>query len=120
WKRIAVRRDEPDAYLEQTVSYRAPRAAAAALRGFGLGVRADLAGDELTAASRDESLNRLALNLAVEVADGRRGIGEAREFYAETVRFGASGRASPYLEGLLFRPYRPAAQDRRRRGIGYP
>jgi hypothetical protein len=119
WKRIAVHGDSLDGYLEQTVGYGAPYSAPAALAGFGYGVRVDPDANELTAAGDAEPLNLLALNLAAEVADGRRTAGEARAFYAKTVRLAASGRSSPYLEGLLFTPYRAAQEDTRRRGIGY-
>ena len=119
WKRIVVRGDASDAYLEQTVSYAAPREALASLREFGRGVRVNLEANELTAASSDESLNRLALNLAVQIAVGKRSVADARDFYAKTTRLSTAGKSSPYLTGLLFAPYRAAEVDRRRRGVGY-
>lgn len=119
WKRIVVRGHAPEGWLEQTVSYGVPAAAVAPLEEFGHGVRADLARDELTASSGDESLNRLALNLAAEIADGRRGAKDARDFYARTARLAAGGKSSSYLSKLLFTPYRPPREDPRRRGVGY-
>jgi hypothetical protein len=119
WKRITVHGDASEGFLEQAVSYRAARADIAPLNAFGHGVRLNAADDELAAASGDESLNRLALNLANEIAVGRRGPEEAREFYAKTLRLSAAGKSSPYLTGILFEPFRAAREDPRRRGIGY-
>lgn len=119
WKRIVVRGHAPNGCLEQTVSYGVPAAAVVPLLEFGHGVSLDLADDELTASSDDESLNRLALNLAVEIAGGRRDSREAREFYAKTARLSAAGKSSSYLSKILFAPYVPPREDRRRRGVGY-
>lgn len=119
WKRIVVHGYAPEGYLEQTVGYSVPRSAVAALNEFGHGVRVDLADDELSAASGDESLNRLALNLAVQIAVGKRSAADAREFYAKTVRLAAAGKSSPYLAEILFAPYEAAPTDPRRRGVGY-
>ena len=119
WKRIVVHGRAPEGWLEQTVSYGVPASAIAPLGEFGRGVRVDLMRDELTASSGDEALNRLALNLAVEIVDGRRGAAEARDFYDKTARLASSGKSSSYLAKLLFTPYRPLREDPRRRGVGY-
>lgn len=119
WKRIVVRDGASGRFLEQTVAYWVPLSAIAPLSQFGRGVRADFAADELTAASDDEALNRLALNTAHDIASGRRGAKDAAEFYDRTARLAASGKGSVYLTNLLFKPYAAAPGNRRRRGIGY-
>lgn len=110
WKRIVVHGDSPDSYLEQTVGYQAAPEALARLREFDRGVRLDLAKEELSATSSQEWMNYLALNLADEVAQGKRRPDQAREFRLSTVRLAVSGKSSPYLEGLRFKPYSPASE----------
>jgi len=59
---------------------------------------------ELAARSDSLESNLLLLNLADDVAQGRRDLAEAKAYMATTVRASASGRSSPYLERLMFRP----------------
>ncbi|MDD5303928.1 MAG: hypothetical protein PHS14_12580 [Elusimicrobia bacterium] len=110
WKRISIQGDTPYQYLEQAVGYRARPEEAARLIDFDHGVRYDAPNEELSASSNHESLNYLALNLADEVAAGKRSSRKARDFYASTARLSASGKSSPYLQGLLFNPYRRMSQ----------
>lgn len=110
WKRIVVRGHSPDSYLEQTVGYQAPPEARARLSEFGHGIRFDAANEELTATSSQESMNILALNLADEVAAGKRSPDQARDFHLSTTKLAVSGKSSPYLEGFRFKPYRPAPE----------
>lgn len=122
WKRITVHGDSPDTFLEQTVGYWVPPDAAPALREFGHGLRFDAAKEELSATSGDEALNYLALNLANEIASAKRSAAEAGDIYERTAKLAASGKSSPYLDGLLFTPYRPVPQERWEtwsREIGY-
>lgn len=119
WKRIAVHRDSRDRYLEQTVDYRVPYMAVIPLFEFGHAVRADVANKELSVSSDSEPLNRLALNLADEIATGKRTAGDAASVYAATARLAAAGKSSPYTEGLLFPPKRTRPEDAWRRVIGY-
>lgn len=119
WKRIVVKGDSPDKYLEQAVSYRIPYMAILPLFEFGHGVRADTANNELSVSSDDETLNHLALNLADDIASGKRTAREAQKVYAETARFAAAGKSSPYTEALRFAPHRAMPEDAWRRVIGY-
>ena len=119
WKRITVRGDEPLSYLEQTVGYHVPFEAVERLVEFDHGLRFDRVHSELTAASNDEALNFLALNLANEVSAGKRGPGDAGDFYVKTARLAAAGKSSPYLEKLMFDPYRPLPDLPWDREIGY-
>jgi hypothetical protein len=54
------------------------------------------------ARSHSEALNRLSLNLADDVAAGRRSPQDADRFFLRTVRLRAAGKSSPYLDQLLF------------------
>lgn len=108
WKRITIRGEEHAGYLEQAVGYRVPAAAALPLLEFDHGVRFDRINDELSVRGDAEALNILALNMADEVASDRRGPRDAGDLYDRTARLAASGKSSPYLEGLRFEPYRPA------------
>jgi hypothetical protein len=119
WKRITVHGDSPDKYLENTVGYLAKPAAVAALREFGQDIRLDLVQEEISARSNAEALNYLALNLADDVASGKRSPKQARSFYLRTIKLAASGKSSPYMERLLFEPHRFVPQERMPNLIGY-
>lgn len=119
WKRISVHGGSPDKYLEHTVGYQARPAAAALLREFGQDIRIDLLNEEMSARSNAEALNILALNVAHEVASGKRSPKEARNFYSATVKLAAAGKSSPYLDYLRFEPYRFVPQERMPSLIGY-
>jgi hypothetical protein len=107
WKRVRVDAEDPQSPLEQTVGYLVLPEAEHALTAFGKGVSFEASRDELTARSEDESLNILALNLAHEVAERRRSVESAREFYDRTAARMDAGKDSRYLQKLLFRPYQP-------------
>ena len=117
WKRITVRGEAHEGYLEQTVGYRPRPEAISSLRAFDHGVRLDPAREELTAASNLESLNYLALNMANEVALGKRTARNAQEFFVKTAKLASSGKSSAYLEKLQFEPYLRSPQ--RSREIGF-
>ena len=119
WKRIAVHGDAPLGYLEQTVGYQVPAAAAAPLRRFDHGLRFSLDDKELSATSNSEALNILSLNLADELVAGKRAPEETGEFYVRTARLAAAGKSSPYLEKLRFEPYSPLPARPWDREIGY-
>lgn len=119
FKRVTVHGDSPENYLETAVGYQAKEGAEARLRAFGEGVRIDRIREEISARGNSEALNLLALNLANEVASGGRSPADAREYYRRTVRLAASGKASPYMEKLLFEPYRFVPQERVPNLIGY-
>ena len=104
WKRIAIHGRSAGDFLEQAVGYRPRPAAAAAIQEFGEGVSVDLVREELSARSSSEALNFLALNLADDVAKGKRTPREAREVYLRTTKLAAAGKSSPYLDKLLFAP----------------
>jgi len=119
WKRIVIRGDAPDSFLEQTVAYWVPPEAGASLREFAHGIQFDYAAEELSARSSEEAMNFLALNLADEIASGRRDVAEARRFYTRTAELSLAGKSSPFMEKLRFGPDRPMPREVWRRGIEY-
>jgi hypothetical protein len=117
WKRVVVYRSvggtalDPGV-LEETVDYAAPSAKWPDLAGFDHGVVYDPLGRELSARSASEESNFLALNLADEIVRDQRTPEDAMRFFDQTVALGYSGKSSPYLQGLLFRPASPRAEPR--------
>lgn len=121
FKRIVVRRDGATRhapvvhtqYLEQTVSYRVPPEKFSALAEFDGGLLADRARGELTARSDREELNFLVLNLADEVARGKRTPASAKSEAVKVMAMTASGKSSAMTSGLLFPLTRANAGDPR-------
>lgn len=107
WKRIVIWNPAAferaaDQYLEQTVAYAAPEDRRQALEEFNDKARVIEEGAALTACSNAEALNFLAINLAEEIGQGVREPEPARLFYERSVALAASGKNSPYMQGLLF------------------
>jgi hypothetical protein len=97
-------------YLTQTISYRVPADKVDELFEYDGSVWAHRTRGELSAQCDVEAMNFLALNLAHDVASGRRSVADARAFYARTaMEFKQGNRASPYVTGLMFRSSSNAA-----------
>jgi hypothetical protein len=122
WKRSVVYRtalhrlfgaQEKD-YLEQSVDYRVSDDKVADLKRFDKRVHFDQITGELSARSESEPLNFLALNLAEEIAVGKRGVEDAREVYRKEKEFYEAGKSSPYLNGFMLskETEAPAAPER--------
>ena len=107
WKRISVS-DTPAGFLEHAVSYRIPQEKLAELRRFGRGLSVDAQNDEISARGESEEGNLLCLNLANDIALGKKTAAQAGEFYRLTIRESMSGKSSPYMERLLFKAEMPA------------
>src|SRR5262249_36521961 len=100
WLHYVGKRDTD--YLEQTAADRIPSGKIADLKRFDRRIEVDPVHGLLTARSESEALNFLTLNLAEEIARGRRSVEDAREAYARIERLSKSGKSSAYAEGLLF------------------
>jgi hypothetical protein len=101
-------------YLTQTVSYRVPGDKVDDLFEYDGSVWVHRTRGELSAQCDMEALNLLALNLAHDVATGRRTVADARAFYAKTaMEFKQGNRSSPYLTGLMFSTQSSAADPDR-------
>jgi hypothetical protein len=110
WKNIVVQ-NLPQPPLQQIVTYRIPADKIGALRKFIHGPLVYPDENELVARDDSEDINRLSLNLADDIAAGRRSPEDAEQFFLRTVRLRAAGKSSPYTERLLFEeppvPVRP-------------
>ncbi|MFC0677159.1 hypothetical protein ACFFGH_04725 [Lysobacter korlensis] len=110
WKRTAVYREAvPHQFpmphmdvLQQWTDYKAPPSKYDELAMFdGSVVLARTAG-EISARCDKEPANILALNLADEVASGKRSVEEARKMYGEQIKALMEGKPAPYTEKLMF------------------
>ncbi len=104
WKRISVEKSGGTEALVQTVRYVVPREMVGPIGEFGRGVHFDAFSNELIAKGDDEALNILALNIANEIAVGRKTVAEGADFYDKTAALRDAGKSSMYTEGLLFDP----------------
>lgn len=91
-------------WLEQTVSYLAPVQAVDDIHAFDERVEVNRRAAQMSSRSPDEPTNILLLNLAQEVASGRRDVRSARELAARTEALAKEGKTSVYTQRLLFRP----------------
>jgi hypothetical protein len=115
WIRTVVYRDETDHlfpvkhtdFLEQTVAYKVPVDKIGELAKFDGSILVDRTKGELSARCDKETNNTLALNLAVEIANGKRSAASAREFMTKAVQASANGKSSPYFDALRFSSQAP-------------
>jgi len=102
WKRIVVSALGLDP-LEEVIDYKVPADRLQELARFTHGLRLYPGQGEVAACGDQESLNYLALNLADDIAAGRRTAAQANSFFLSAVELAVAGKSSPYLEGLLFK-----------------
>ena len=103
WDNTTVRRSaDLGESIQQSVHYPVTLAELSRVRGLGARIEYDSSSGELSSTSDSEGLNFLALNLADEVASGKRSPGEARSFYRRTRELAQAGKSSPYTSGFLF------------------
>ena len=129
WKRTVVHGYEvphhfpqPHAdVLEQTIDYKVPVDRFDELARYDGSVVAKRTGGELTAKCGTEEMNILALNVAHEVATGKRAVEDARRHFTQTASAFQAGTSSPYVDSLMFQPQqntrdmdRPMAGDPQR------
>ncbi|MFZ6013759.1 MAG: hypothetical protein ACOYXT_25695 [Bacteroidota bacterium] len=110
WKKIIIYKEEWDHkfpkahkdFVEQYIDYKAPVEKYDDIAKYDGSVTVIRTPGEMAARCDKEEMNFLALNLANEVATGKRTVDDAREFYAKTAMEFMSGNSSPYIEKLLF------------------
>jgi len=110
WKKTAVYRVPPGGSvlgegagrLEQNVAYRVPEGKRAELLKFDDELGVDDKTGWITVLSNSENENFLAVNLADEIARGKRTAKEAADFKLQLRRLQDAGKSSPYLDRLLF------------------
>jgi hypothetical protein len=110
WKRIVVS-DSAAGFLEHAVSYRIPPDKLPELLRFKRGLVVDPQSGELAARGESEEDNLLCLNLANDIALGKRSAVEADEFYSATIQKTGAGKSSVYMERLLFAVTLPAEAE---------
>jgi hypothetical protein len=94
--------------LYQCINYRLPESAFDDLARFDGSVIAERTRGTLGARCDDEEANFLAVNLAYDVATGKKTVGQARSFYADAVTANQMGNTttvqSRYLREFVFDP----------------
>jgi hypothetical protein len=119
WKRTMVYRDEvphnfPKPHtdvLEQFVEYRVPVDKYAEIAAFDGSVIPERTKGEVSARCDMEPMNILALNLMHDIVTGRRGVEDARRFYADAATAFMMSRPSPYAEKLNFDTHQDGTAD---------
>lgn len=102
WPRIFGPRSRD--WLEQTVSYLVPAKAVGELQLFDDRIEINRRDAQMSSRSPDEPTNTLLLNLAYEIAEGKRDVRSARELAARVQALAKEGKTSVYRERLLFPP----------------
>ena len=110
WKRTVLYREEVQHnfpvkhtdVLEQFIDYKVPITKFNDLAAYDGSVIAERTKGEISARCDNEHMNFLAVNLANDVALGKKTVQNAREFYAKTAMEFQLGTTSPYTEKLMF------------------
>jgi hypothetical protein len=98
-------------FLTQTIDYQVPTSMYGMIAEFDGSVIPDRTRGELSARCDSEAANVLGLNMAHEIATGKRTVEEARKISTEhTVAYNL-GRKAPYAEELLFEVPRGGTED---------
>lgn len=98
--------------LEQAIAYRVPIDRYDDLARYDGSVIAERTKGELSARCDKEGANFLAINLAHDVATGRRTVEQARSYYAAAMqRFMSSNQMDPYMQRLQFQAAGSGAGD---------
>ena len=112
WKRTIVYAQEvphhfpmphPDV-LEQFIDYRMPPEMFDEIAMYDGSVIVERTKGEMSARCDKEGANFLAVNLANEIATGKRSVEEARRMYGEQIKMMKAGQMTPYTSGLMFTP----------------
>ncbi len=119
WSQITVLRDGvsddfPTTHLnivENTIHYNVPHEKSGEIAKFNSAVIVNRKTGTLSARSDGEEANILALNLADEIARGKRDVREARVFMRDTLRKSMAGKSSPYMDHLLFTGKEPRTSE---------
>ncbi|MDQ3193246.1 MAG: hypothetical protein M3Q58_16810 [Bacteroidota bacterium] len=112
FKEIIVHREEIDHnfpmphkdVLEQTINYEVPVERYSHIATYNGSISTSKTKGTLTVRGESEAMNFLSLNLAHEVAMGKRSIKDAREFHTATVVAFLKGKTPEYTQKLLFTP----------------
>ncbi|MDQ3556466.1 MAG: hypothetical protein M3409_06785 [Gemmatimonadota bacterium] len=112
WKRTIVYREavqhdfpmpHPDV-MEQFIDYRMPPEMFDEIAMYDGSVILERTKGEMSARCDKEGANFLAVNLAHEIATGKRTVEDARRTYGEQIKAMKAGQPTPYTQGLVFTP----------------
>ncbi|MGQ0650762.1 MAG: hypothetical protein ACT4P4_00620 [Betaproteobacteria bacterium] len=110
WKRTVVQKEEIDHkfpmphkdVMEQVVDYKVSPEKIAEIAAYDGSVYVDRTRGEISARCDMEEANILAINLAHEIATGKRTVEDARKFYPQAVMAHLSKKPTPYTQKLQF------------------
>lgn len=88
--------------MQQWIDYKAAPTTYAMLAAYDGSVVMERTTGEMSARCDKEAANFLALNLADEIARGKRSVRDARRMYAEQIMAMKASKPAPYTEKLLF------------------
>ncbi len=119
WKETILYRDEiPHKFpkphmdlLEQIIDYKAPVQKYTELAKFDGSVIVERTRGTIAARCDKEEMNFLALNLANDVATGKRSVEDARAFYGKTAKAFMEGKQDPYVQGFQFQVAKGGTTD---------
>jgi hypothetical protein len=93
----------PDVF-EQFIDYQMPEEMYDEIAMYDGSVIVERTKGEMSARCDKEGANFLALNLANEIATGKRSVEDARRMYGEQIQMMKAGQMTPYTSGLMFTP----------------
>lgn len=110
WKRTIVQKEETDHafpmphkdLMLQVVSYEIPEDKVDEFAMYDGSVYADRTRGELSARCDMEAANFVALNLANDIATGKRSVEDARAHYPKAMMAHLEKKPTPYSQGLMF------------------
>lgn len=110
WKRTILYKEEvphdfPKSHtdlLQQYLDYKAPLDKYDDLAEYDGSVVLERTNGEISARCDKEAMNFLTLNLAHDVATGKKSVAEARTYYAKAAMEFMQGKKDPYTQGLKF------------------
>jgi hypothetical protein len=108
WKQILLHREivrhnfpmPHEDVLQQFVNFEVPADKFDELAQYDGSVVAERTTGNLSARCDKEEANFLAINLAADVAEGRKSVEEARDYYANAIKGMLQGKMDPYMKGL--------------------
>lgn len=104
--------------MEQTIDYKVPPNKATDVISYDGSVTIRRTDGELAAKCDKEGANFLAINLANDVATGKRTVADARSFYATAIKeFALQNKMSPYMEGFQFDVAKGGSADTDKHGV---
>jgi len=119
WKRTVVynyevKHDFPAPHtdvMQQWIDYKTPLDKYDELAMYDGSVVPERTNGELSARCDKEGANFLAINLANEVATGKRDVEDARRMYGEQIMAMMAKRPAPYTERIMFTPMKGGTMD---------